>query len=248
MYSSGGDGGAANLEKVRQAKIDNGMKNINRMFDGGTYGSGLVKTYKPGETYYNAQGQVWTPPKGADPATAYQGAIANNLLFSKTGTSAGYGDDFYKKRADDYLSYATPQVMDQYQTTKNNLAYSLARNGILKSGAAVQRQESLGKELAKNQGTLANAAQGQVNQLRGQVQDTRNNLVNQLVTSADPSLVAQNANASTASLRAPTAFQPLGNLFNDWTNTYTANMNAKAADPSTPSLWRQINGSAAVNN
>lgn len=161
---------------------------------------------------------------------------------------AGYDDGFYKKRADDYLAYSTPQVMDQYRNTKNNLAYSLARNGILNSGAAVQRDASLGKELATNEGNLAQAAQGQSNTLRSQVQDSRTNVTNQLLTSADPSVAAEQAQAATADLRAPTAFQPIGNLFSDWSNTYLANMNAQAYNPAVPSLWKQLSGSSAVVN
>lgn len=232
-------------EQARQYRIDQGMTNIKRMFDGGKWGAGRVDKYDPNATYFTRTGEAWAAPAGTDPVQSTKDAIAKNLLYTRQAKSEGYGDEYYKKRADDYLAYATPQVMEDYRHTKNNLAYSLARNGALNSSVALQRKDALDKELAKNEGNLAQAAQGQVNQARAQVADTRSNLVNQLVASADPSLIAENANAATAGLRAPTAFQPLGNLFQDWTQTYLANMNAKAYDPSTPSLWKQFSGGAA---
>lgn len=240
MYSSGGDGGASVTEAQRQARIDAGQKIIGRIIDGGTYGTGVAKSYTPGAKYYNAEGQLWEAPKGVDPAFAASEAIKQNQLFTGTTTRAGYGEDYYQKRADDYLKTATPQMMDQYRTTKNNLTFALARNGILNSGAAVQRNGALSRELATQRTQLASNAQGQANAARAQVADLRSNLVNQLVASGDPSLVAGQANAATAGLRAPSPVQPLGNLFQDWTNTYLANMNARYYDESTPNLWQKL--------
>jgi hypothetical protein len=153
-----------------------------------------------------------------------------------------YDDGFFDKRKQDYLSFATPQVMDQYRTTKNNLAYTLARNGLLGSSAGIRENSSLDKNLALQEGNLANTAQGQANNLRGQVQDARNSLTSQLIASSDPATVASGAAAATANLKAPGAFQPLSNLFNDWTSIYTANQNAKAYDPQTANLFSSLGG------
>lgn len=154
----------------------------------------------------------------------------------------GYDDKFFDARKQAYLDYANPQVMDQYRTTKNNLAYTLARNGIMGSSAAVGEQGALDKNLAMQQNNVANAAQGQANQLREQVQNNRSNLTNQLISSGDPSVVAENSAAATANLRAPSTFQPLSNLFSDFAQTYMANQNARSYDPSTPSIWSQLAG------
>lgn len=245
-YSSGGDGGVAKTEAERQARIDAGMTVIKRRFDGGTFGTGLATEYKPGTTYFDKTGQAWAPPEGTNPELAYRQAIANKLLFTGTKTNEGFGEDYYNQRANDYLKFATPKVMDDYRATKNNLAYALARNGNLNSSSAITTGASLEKELARNESNLANAAQGQANAARAQVADQRSNLVNQLVASADPSLVAEQAQSATAEMREPGAFQPIGNLFQDWTNTYLANMNARAYDPETPSLWKQM--SSIVGN
>lgn len=231
MYSSTGDGGAAATEAARQASINQGMTTINRTFDGGTWGTGAATNYTPGTTYYNAQGQVWSPPAGTNATQAGEEAAKAGDLFTGTQTSKGFGQPQYAQIGQDYLSYETPQMMDQYNQTAHSLAYGLARNGILNSGAAVNDNAALAKELSNQQGQLAQNAAGQENQLQTQVQNTRSNLVNQLVASADPSLTSEQAAAATSSLRAPTAFGPIGNLFGDFTNTYLANMNANAYNP-----------------
>jgi len=157
-----------------------------------------------------------------------------NDLYSK------YDNNFYGTAANNYTSYATPQIMSQYQATKNNLAYSLARNGLLRSGAAVKDNAALGKTLAQNQTNIANQAQDQANTLRNSVQDSRTNLTNQLISSADPSTVSENATAATAGLNAPQAYTPLSNMFQDFSNTYLTNMNARAYNPATASVWSQL--------
>jgi hypothetical protein len=151
-----------------------------------------------------------------------------------------YDDNFYNQRSKDYLAFATPQVMDQYRSTKNNLAYALARNGILNSGAAVADNTNLNKTLTRNVGTLANQAQDQANQLRQQVQNSRNTVTQQLIASSDPATVANSARAETAGLAAPPAYQPIGNMFSDFANTYLANVNARAYNPQAQSIWSQL--------
>lgn len=159
-----------------------------------------------------------------------------NDLFSK------YGDDFYNQRATDYTNYATPQMMENYRATKNKLAYALARNGLLNSSAATADDAALNRTLNANTNQIANEAQDQANQLRQQVQNSRNTLTSELIASGSPSTVSENANAATAGLAAPPAFGPLGNMFSDFAGTYLTNMNARAYNPQVPSLWGMFSG------
>lgn len=165
-----------------------------------------------------------------DVAIAY-GMQAINKDFST------FTPEFYDKAATDYTNYATPEVMQQYQNTKNSLGAALARNGILNSSASATEGASLDKELNTNLGTVANRAQDQANKVRGNVSSQKNQLVSQLEASADPSLAATGAASAVAGLQAPSALQPIGNLFSDWTSTYLANQNAMAYNPNQPSIW-----------
>jgi hypothetical protein len=188
MYGGGAsDGGAAQLEKQRQAKIQTGIGNIDEKF-------------------------------------------------------SGFNDDYFNKVKQDYLNYATPQVMNEYQRTKNQLTYSLARNGLMKSGIATQRDASLNTELSRQETNLANSAQSEANTSRAKVSDAKTNVTNQLISSADPSVAATQAAEASAGLRNPSSFAPIGNLFGDWTNTYMANQQAQVMTPGTPNLWQMLSG------
>ena len=153
---------------------------------------------------------------------------------------AGFNDDFYKKAATDYTNYATPQMMGDYQNTKNNLTYSLARSGILNSGAAVSKNASLSKELSTNESNIANTAQDQSNQLRTNVSNQRNSLISQVEAGAKPGEVATSTAAATSSLRAPTALPAVGNMFSDWASAYINNLSANTYNSNSSSLWQQL--------
>lgn len=154
-----------------------------------------------------------------------QGMSDIGNIFSK------YDADFYAKRGKAYTDAVMPQVAKQYGDTKNQLAYALARNGTMNSSIATTRGQDLQTEYNKNVTQVANNAQQQQNTLRGQVSDVRSNLVNQLISSGDPSIVMSQGNALTAGLTTTPSFNALGNMFSDWSNTYLQNMNAKAYNP-----------------
>lgn len=155
---------------------------------------------------------------------------------------AGFNDDYYRQRGEDYTKFATPQVMDQYRKTDSNLTYALARNGILNGSAANTAKASLGRELQKNQASVANTALDQENQERTKVGDTRAQLTQQLIASGDPQSTMTSASAALTGLRAPTPLPALGNLFGDWSNAYINNLTARAYNPNTPSLWGMMGG------
>lgn len=159
---------------------------------------------------------------------------------------AGFTPQFFNQAATDYTAAVTPGMMRDYQTTKNNLTYSLARGGLLQSGAAVQRNASLSNQLSQNNSQITNNAQQQSNTLQANVNTQKANLVSQLESSADPSSIATQAAASASQLRAPSAIQPLGNLFSDWSQQYLAGMYGNsAAQPGNMSIWNQL-GSTGV--
>jgi hypothetical protein len=153
---------------------------------------------------------------------------------------SGFDNNYFDQVGQDFLKYATPQMMSQYQRTKTQLAYSLARNGLLNSGAAVQRDQSLAEELSRQESNLSNEAQGQMNTARAKVSDAKSNITNELISSANPSLAREQASEATAGLRAPSSFAPLGNMFSDWTNMYLANTMASTPTPGTLNPFQQL--------
>ena len=184
IFGSAGDGGAAKMEKARQASIGQGMDTINRNF-------------------------------------------------------SGFDPNFYNQAKKDYTQAQMPAMMKDYQATKSNLTYSLARAGIMNSGAAVQRNNSLSNELAKNESQIANNAQGQANELQARVNSQKGQLVQQLESSADPAAINAQSTAAESQLRAPSAIQPLGNLFADWSSMYL-NHQANQAANNDQSVWSKL--------
>lgn len=148
-----------------------------------------------------------------------------------------FDDKFYNQAGTDYTKAVTPRLYSDFQNTKNNLAYALARGGNSNSSAAIGRTTSLNNQLAENQSTIANQAQDRSNQLRTNVNNQRGQVVNQLEASADPQAANESALAATASIRAPSVIQPLGNLFADWSQQY---LNSTAKPPQTDNVWSQL--------
>jgi len=159
---------------------------------------------------------------------------------------SGFTPQFFNQAATDYTNAVTPGMMRDYQTTKNNLTYSLARGGLLQSSTAAQRNASLSTQLSQNNSQIANNAQQQSNTLQANVNTQKANLVSQLESSADPSSIATQAAAASSQLRAPSAIQPLGNLFSDWSQQYLSGMYGNSAQqPGNMSIWNQL-GSTGV--
>lgn len=132
---------------------------------------------------------------------------------------SGFNDDFYKKRADAYTAYAMPQVDRQAGDARRNLIYALSRTGNLDSSAAINRNADLTEEANQQRIGVANAGMDQANQLRGQVENTRGNVVSQLNATGNDSAAAAAAMRSVENLNQPAGYSPLGNLFASFANS-----------------------------
>ena len=141
---------------------------------------------------------------------------------------AGFTPQFYQNYGNAVVGAQNPQLQEQYRQTGKNLTFALARGGNLKGSVAQQEQQSLNNTLATNESTLANQAANAVNSLKQNVQTQKGNLTNQLTASQDIASTAEAAAANAAADRAPSAIQPLGNLFADWSNAYLSGKTAQA--------------------
>lgn len=258
MYGSGGSGSLRRQEQERQARINEGLGRINATFDG-SRGTGLAASYAPGQVYYDQWGQVWNPQpsggeypyatksegrRGADnlrrrvtPEEYRASQFGNQQLFTGKENVGGFDDSFYANREKDYLGYALPQFERQNAQADRNLTYSLARAGLLDSTAGRAKQTDLGIYAGQKRREIADAAAGSANDLRRTVEGQRANLVAQLEASGDADATAQLALNTANAYRAPSAFQPIGNFFEDWTRNYAANQQARAYDDTVQPLF-----------
>lgn len=143
-------------------------------------------------------------------------------LFTGTATSPGFGKDFYDKRTQDYLNFAMPQLQEQASQAEKNLTFKLANQGLTESGAADTLNLSLLNEINRQASGVASTGVQQAQDLQKQIEQQRSNLISQLEASADPGSATSQALSTAAQFSAPSVFQPVGNMFGNWANTYLA--------------------------
>ena len=135
---------------------------------------------------------------------------------------AGFTPEFFSGVRDAHLSSLMPQLANQYQNTNRQLSFNLANRGLLSSSSAQNMGNSLARETSRNATFVGNQANQAARDFQGQVQGQKSSLINQLLVSQDPALAAQQAIGTAATLQAPSPVAPLGNLFQQWANTYLA--------------------------
>ena len=138
----------------------------------------------------------------------------------------GFDEPFYAGRRQAYVNYAMPQFGEQARQMQNQLFFALANRGLQRGSAAGQQQSAFDVESARQKQAIIDAAFGQSQTLRQQVEGQRSSLISQLQASADPNSVAQQALASATQYSAPSVYQPLSGLFNNFANIYLANQMA----------------------
>lgn len=148
-----------------------------------------------------------------DDEVARQARIKSGMS-SIDSAFSGFNDGFYAKRAADYSAYAMPEVDRQAELQHKDLIYALSRTGNLDSSAAIDKNADLVAEENKQRIGVANAGLDSANQLRGQVESQRGNVVAELNATGDASAASNSALRASQNLNQPAGFSPLGNLFN----------------------------------
>jgi len=140
---------------------------------------------------------------------------------------SGFDPAFYERQQQAVLQAQLPQVGDQFRQQRNQLGYTLAGQGLLRSSAGANLDSALTKELSQQQQNVSNQATQAVQGLQSQISGQKGQLLSQLQQSADPTLAGQRALESATQFSAPSLVQPLGNLFQNWANIYLAGQYGK---------------------
>lgn len=124
-----------------------------------------------------------------------------------------FDDNFYNQRRDAYLAYAMPQLDQQLADARRQLTFALGNAGTLQSSTATDRLGRLAQQYEIQRAGLTSQADQLAGDLRTQVANRRNTLVDQLNASADPD-AAFNSSVAAANLiqNTPNNFSPLGQL------------------------------------
>ena len=151
--------------------------------------------------------------------------LKKGLLFNAPDVQSfeGFQPSFYDKRAKDYVDYALPQLADQYRTNRSAILYGLENRGLGASTVSDQARAGLERTVGQGRQTIADTGQEQANQLRKDVENSRQQSIAQLYQTADPAQAFQGALRATTELQRPSTFAPIANLFSNLANQYYTN-------------------------
>ncbi len=163
---------------------------------------------------------------------AITNGMANiNKVFSR------FNPRFYQGVKQNTLDTLMPQAARQYRGARKQLGFNLGGKGLLNSSFAREAATDLEASRATAEQSVVGQANESVRDTQRQVQANKIDVTNQLVTSQDPNLAAQQAISASASIHAPSAIAPLGNLFATFANTYLATSLAKTYnEPAEPRI------------
>jgi len=162
-----------------------------------------------------------------------------NDIFS----GANFDDAFYNKYKQASLDYTLPQLSTQYNLAKNKLTYDLARAGTLRSSAAVDAAGRLNTQNLTDEAGLRAGADQQAATLRTQIGNEKQQAINQLYATEDPTVAANTATGMVqqGAIATPN-LNPLGALFDpiavggiNAANSYLGNYyTSQGLNPSNP--------------
>lgn len=143
-------------------------------------------------------------------------------------TFEGFQPEFFRQRAQDYVNFALPQEAQQYQQSRNALLYGLSNRGLGASSVAQQASSDLERTAGQAKQTIADTGLEQANQLQKDIENARQQAIQQLYQTADPSQATQGAISAASQFQKPSIFAPLGNLFSNLAQQYYVNQVLKS--------------------
>jgi len=203
-------------EDARQARIRQGMAQIDELFNGrdvttrtprgvalnpnatgindGTYYDAAGTGYTVKNGYGNQGGNLrWSGKRNTGHVQTNANGQWTDLptqLYSgvdeQTTHEGGFGDDFFNQRAKAYQDFAMPQVENQYDDQRKALTFALARGGNLGSSLASNKSAELGKDYGLQRQAVIDKGQDYVNQGKADLASQKANAVSLLQASADP--------------------------------------------------------------
>jgi len=135
----------------------------------------------------------------------------------------GFQPEFFRQREKAYTDFALPQLGDQYRTNNAALTYGMSNRGL--TGGSVDQEARFGLEKIMGQGRqqIADTGIQQANQLRTDIEGSRQQATQQLYQTGDPTQATQSAISAAAGFQRPSTYTPLANMFSNLANQYYAN-------------------------
>ena len=129
-----------------------------------------------------------------------------------------FNNKFYNGRQQSYLDYAVPQLRQQFEDARKELTFALDRSGTLDSTIRAQKEAELQKKYDTNLQGVRDQALTYRTQAQSSVEDARTNLIQMLNATGDAEGAINAAMARSNALSQQPQFNPLTNLFADFTS------------------------------
>lgn len=133
---------------------------------------------------------------------------------------AGFNQDFYNQRAQDYINYVLPQLGEQVRGQQKQLVYGLNARGVGHGGIANQAMSGLARQTEQQKQAIAEQGITQAQELQKQVEASRADLYNQVIQASDPAGAGRAAGQKAATYQQPSTFAPFVNAFNSGLSAY----------------------------
>lgn len=156
---------------------------------------------------------------------ARQARIREGTASINTTFDGQFDDDFFGDLSDSYVNFARPQVDEQAAKAKEQLTFSLARDGTLDSSMRTTQSGELQRDINRGIQDVTDKGREYGTSARTGVEGARSDLVSMLQVTGDNVGAANAAISRAETLSRPPAYSPIGQLFQD----YTAGMAQQAA-------------------
>lgn len=241
-------------EKERQGRLKYGRDLIEATFSGGTVtapGTTVSGTRDIANPKYDPAAAEWFAKnpyaaalakgfggkgKITGPGFSYDvGAVPKTFteeyteeVPGETTELGGIGQDFYENYRKSLQDFYVPTVNEQFQETKSQNMFDLARKGLLRSSVATDRAGDLLKSKADADATVQSQIEGQVSGLQSDVNRAKTNALGLLTSTEDPTTAANSALTEVNAIQSRSPqFGDLGNLFASALNSYSTFRNAQ---------------------
>lgn len=151
----------------------------------------------------------------------------NNGMGQIDAAFAPFNDDYYKQFERSYVAQAQPDLNKQHKDANQEALFSLARQGLTKSGAAATVYGNIADTRARGDLQVADDARAASADQRSQVEQQRGALVGQLNATQNANAAGQAANNQAILMSRPPTYSPVTNLFSEITGQFAQNEMAR---------------------
>lgn len=232
-----GSGYARRQERDRNARIDQGKIDLNRVFaplEGASYNlTNPTALSETREQFVDRRSREIAKDSaiGIPAAKKIQNQVGreyDDLLRAETSYTKTDGDatPIWEQQSRAFRQYANPELARQKAGAREDLGFALQRQGVGSSSIAGDRWAEQAGEFARAGQDVNERALDVGNQAKGDIARQKQSLLTMLTSTGDAGAAAESARLAVSSLRNAPRVEPLGVLFQNSTAGLAGGMGA----------------------